>query len=116
MEQLKYNVEEYHRNEWIPLEGKDVNGKKTGQKVVKITEEEAEIMNIDANKQKIRYVLDTKKAKKDDNPKESPLQKSKRLIEEINQSENIEEIEAIAKDSTPAVIKAAEEKIEELKK
>lgn len=58
MEQKKYKVEEYHRGEWIPLEGKDEKGEKTGQKIVKITEETAEIMNIDSQKTRIRYVLD----------------------------------------------------------
>lgn len=58
MKQLKYKVEELHRGEWIPLISKDEKGKSIGQKHVVITEEEAEIMNIDSEKQKIRYVLE----------------------------------------------------------
>lgn len=73
--QKRYVVEEKHRGEWIPLEGKGPKGEKTGKKIVKITEEEAEIMNIDAEKNKIRYVLEGKKddSKKDDT--EKPLDK-----------------------------------------
>ena len=65
--QKRYVVEEKHRGEWIPLEGKGPKGEKTGKKIVKITEEEAEIMNIDAEKNKIRYVLE---GKKDDSKKQ----------------------------------------------
>lgn len=57
MKQLEYNVEELHRGEWIPLEVRDEKGKKKGQKVVKITEEEAKTMNIDSKKVGVRYVL-----------------------------------------------------------
>ena len=60
MEQKKYLVEEKHRGEWKPLDAKDEKGKNLGQKSVKITDEEAEIMNIDSDKTDIRYVLDTK--------------------------------------------------------
>lgn len=58
MEQKKYQVEEYHRNEWIPLESTNQKGEKIGAKVVCITDEQAEIMNIDSNKTRIRYVLE----------------------------------------------------------
>ncbi len=57
MENKKYKVEEFHRGEWIALEGKDEKGKKIGQKVIKTTEYIAEVMNIDCDKTKIRYVL-----------------------------------------------------------
>jgi alpha-L-fucosidase len=57
MEQKKYKVEEFHRGEWIALEGKDQKGKKTGQRIVKITEDTAEVMNMDSAKTKERYVL-----------------------------------------------------------
>lgn len=57
MKQHEYGVEEFHRGEWIPLKAIDKKGEKTGdQKVVKITEEEAETMNIDSKKVGIRYV------------------------------------------------------------
>lgn len=74
--QHRYKVEEKHRGDWVPLEAKDAKGKKIGQKVVKITEEEAEIMNIDADKTRIRYVREDKKdVKKDDGGGEKPLDK-----------------------------------------
>lgn len=63
LEQKSYAVEEKHRGEWIPLESRGPKGEKMGQKVVKITEEEAETMNIDSDKVGIRYVL--KEGKKD---------------------------------------------------
>lgn len=57
MKQQAYKVEELHRGKWVPLISKDEKGKDIGQKTVKITEDEAAIMNIDADKQKIKYVL-----------------------------------------------------------
>ena len=65
MESNRYKVEELHRGEWIPLEGKDENGKKTGQKVIKISDETAETMNIDSAKTRIRYVLEGEKKSED---------------------------------------------------
>jgi len=64
MEQLKFKVEEYHRGEWLPLEGKNEKGEKTGTKIVKTTQEIADVMNIDSAKTKIRYVLLEEKSEK----------------------------------------------------
>lgn len=57
LEQKEHSVFEKHRGEWIPLESKGPKGEKLGQKVVKITEEEAETMNIDSEKVGLKYVL-----------------------------------------------------------
>ena len=116
MEQKKYLLEDKYRNDWVPLMSTDKNGKKTAdQKYVKITEEEAEIMNIDSDKTGIRYILDESKPKKKDK-KESPLMKAKRLISEIESAETVESVEEISKGGTPSVLKAAKEKIEQLSK
>lgn len=94
LEQKAYAVEEKHRGEWIPLESKGPKGEKLGQKVVKITDEEAETMNIDSEKTRIRYVF---KGKKDDgggsdgNQTEKPLDKmTKTELEEKAKSLGVE--------------------------
>jgi hypothetical protein len=66
MEVMKvFNVEELHRGEWQPLMVKDKTGKKV-QKSVKITEEQAERMNVYSDDYRIRYIAsgDSPKAKK----------------------------------------------------
>ena len=64
MEKIKvFNVEELHRGDWQPLMLKESSGGKI-QKTVKITEHEAERMNVYSDDYKIRYVLanDVKKS------------------------------------------------------
>lgn len=92
MEQKKYNLEEKHRGDWVPLEAKDEKGNKLGQKSVKITEEEAETMNIDSDKTNIRYVLAEEK-EEDEKPidkmsKGELLAKAKELGVEFTEDHN----------------------------
>ncbi len=114
MKQLKYRVEELHRGDWQPLEAKDEKGNKLGQRTVFITEEEAATMNIDANAQRIKYVLDDKPNATGGT--ETPMAKAKRLKAEIAVAETVEAVEALAEGGTPAVLKAAEERKAELNK
>lgn len=51
-----HEVQEFHRGKWIPLEATDKNGKEV-KKTVKITEDTAAVMNVDAES-------DMKRAKK----------------------------------------------------
>lgn len=65
--EFTYGVEEKHRGEWQEL----LLGKGKPQKIVRITERQAEIMNAQSDYTKLRYVKkeESKKAKKDE-PKE----------------------------------------------
>ena len=64
---MKFNVEEYHRGEWQPLMVKSKEGGKQ-QKVVKISQEDADSMNKYSSEYRIRYVKadETAKAKSKD--------------------------------------------------
>lgn len=104
----KYLMEENHRGKWQPLM---IDGEEPRQKHVFMEERHADTLNIHAERRKIRYVLADEKK----NDTETPLAKAKRLKEEISKAETVEEVEALAKDGTPAVIKAAEKRIKQLK-
>ena len=67
MSEKTYNLEELHRGKWQPLKKSD--GK---QKFVKITDEEAEIMNSQSTYSSIRYV-----------PLEDALDKLRKEYEEV---------------------------------
>lgn len=84
-----YNVEEKHRGDWKPLISTDKDGKKAGQKTVKITEETAETMNIDAEKVGIRYVKasDSKDDSKDDSNVEKDVMKMSKPEQEAKAQE-----------------------------
>lgn len=81
-----YNVEEKHRGDWQPLISTDKDGEKAGQKTVKITEETAETMNIDAEKVGIRYV------KASDSKDDSNLEKDIMKMSKAEQEEKAKEL------------------------
>lgn len=62
--QKTYLKEEFHRGKWIPLMIDNLNTGKEQQAKVRITEDEANEMNLYANDYKIRYVLAEGKNKK----------------------------------------------------
>lgn len=64
-----FKVEELHRGKWQPL-----MSDKDKQKVAKITEEEAEIMNGQSKYSNIRYVLDSEDAEDTDSDESSDLE------------------------------------------
>lgn len=55
MKEYKYLKEEYHRGEWQPLMIKDIKGNKI-QAFAKITEDQAETLNINKESYNVRYV------------------------------------------------------------
>ena len=62
MKLLKFNVEEYHRDEWQPFMIKDKDGKKVQMHVL-ITQEQADWNNKLKDAYKKRYILASKKDK-----------------------------------------------------
>lgn len=80
-------MEEYHRGEWIPLQSTDEKGQKLGQKIVKISDETAETLNLDAKLTKIRYVLSDGGKKSD---KKDPFRGSKQEQEEMAKELGVE--------------------------
>lgn len=101
----KFNVEEFHRGKWQPLM-LDVKGKET-QKFVRITEDQARAMNINADNYKQRYVLGETKP--------NPIQVAKAKVKEIKAMKTIEEVnEALIGVTAKSILKAGEDKIKEL--
>lgn len=107
----KFNVEELHRGKWKPL---ILEGSENVQKQVLVTPEQAKAFNVHSAIRQLRYV--EAEAKKNDSSKESPMAKAKRIKDEIKKAETVEAVDALAKDGTPAVIKAADERKLELTK
>ncbi len=68
MEELKFNVEEFHRGKWTPFMITDKDGKEV-QKHVRITQEQADWNNKLQDAYKLRYVKDGAKPKKESKPK-----------------------------------------------
>lgn len=113
----KYNMEEKHRGKWQPLMIDAPEGEKPRQKHVFMEEKHADALNIHAERRAIRYVLaDGKKDSKKSDDTETPMAKAKRLKEEIAKAETVDAVDALAKDGTPAVIKAADKRKAELTK
>lgn len=105
----RYNMEEKHRGKWQPLM---IEGDDSKQKQVLIEPRFADSLNIHAERRKIRYILAEEKTSN----AESPMAKAKRIKDDISKAETIEEVDALAKDGTPAVLKAADKKKKELTK
>lgn len=68
--QRLFKVMEWHRGEFIPLKTTNSDGTKGADKVVKITEESAEMLNADFSEKrgqglKIKYILADEKPKKE---------------------------------------------------
>lgn len=83
MEQLKFNVEEYHRGEWQPFMVKDKDGNKV-QRYAKITQEQADWNNKQKDVYKLRYVLDgAKKEEKNEGGDEDKNVQDPKLVAEF---------------------------------
>ena len=109
----RYNMEEKHRGKWQPLM---IEGDEEKQKQVILEERFADALNVHAERRKIRYVLAEEKKATKKVDVETPLAKAKRIKEEILNAETIEEVDVLAKDGTPAVLKAADKRRKELTK
>lgn len=82
MKEVKHLIEEFHRGEWTPLMGKDKNGKKV-QRYAKITEDEAESMNVYSKERAIRYVKEEAKTETNETKEEKSLEDIKKEYEVI---------------------------------
>ena len=110
--QLTFNVEEFHRGKWQPLmvekNGKDV------QKRVKISQDEADIMNNDKEAYKLRYVM-VKIKKGGSNI--SAAQKAKETVKAIGLATTVEAVNGLMGEKpSKSVKKSGEAKITELTK
>ena len=106
MIEKKFNVEEFHRGKWTPLMI-EVD-EKTVQKHVRITEDEARCMNINADNYKKRYVLVEEK-------KANPMQVAKAKVKAIMEMATIGEVETALEGVTAkSILKAGKDRIKEL--
>jgi hypothetical protein len=97
MKNLTYKVEENHRGKWIPLKAKETDK----QKIVKITERTASIMNMDSKVTKIRYVLADEQPSGGDGNEAPTMENTKA---EIVQYLNDQEIEIPSEATTKALL------------
>lgn len=122
-DEKKYKIQEFRNKKWRdflvddPSEAKDKDGDvKEIVKTVQISDEQAEELNKDAKSSGTKYVLSEKSSSSDDSSDETPMAKAKRIKAEISEAKTVEEVDALSKDGTPAVIKAADERKAELTK
>lgn len=80
-----FNVEEKHRGEWIPFIVKNKDGEKV-QKQVKITENQAERLNVYKEDYKFQYILAEKKEtakSKESNAIDSELKEARAMYKAV---------------------------------